>query len=72
LAIITIFLYADCVIAVSAVLCAGYAITAVKRFADICYKGEKGIAKGIVCCKDRKGKQRRKELIVSLVKVKLR
>jgi hypothetical protein len=72
LAIITIFLYANYVIAAGAVLCADCAVTAVKGFADACRKGEEGVAKDVVCHKDKEGKQRRKELIISLVRVELR
>jgi hypothetical protein len=53
LAIIAISLYVDCVVAAGAVLCAGCVIAAVKGFADACYKGEKGVVKGIICPKDK-------------------
>jgi hypothetical protein len=72
LVIITIFLYTDYIITAGAVLCAGYVIAAVKRFADTCYKSEKNITKDIICYKDREGEQRRKELVISLIKIKLR
>jgi hypothetical protein len=39
-----------------AVLCASCAITAVKGFANACHKGEKGIAKGVICYEDKEGK----------------
>jgi hypothetical protein len=69
---VAIFLYADCVVAAGVVLCAGYAMAAVKGFAGACRKGEEGVAKGVVCCENREGEQRREELIASLVKVELR
>jgi hypothetical protein len=47
-------------------------VAAVKGFAGACYKGEEGVAEGVVCREDREGEQRRKELITSLVKVELR
>jgi hypothetical protein len=56
----------------SAVWCAGCVITAVKGFADICCKSKKGIARGVVCPKDKESAQRRKEVITSLIKVELR
>jgi hypothetical protein len=46
--------------------------THIKEFADACHKNKEGIAEGIVCHKDREGKQRREEVITSLIKVKLR
>jgi hypothetical protein len=57
---------------VSAVLCAGYAVAAVKKFADACHKDKKRVTEDIICHKDKEGKQRRKKLITSLIKVKLR
>ena len=58
--------------AVSAVLCAGYAVAAVKGFAGACYKGKEGVAKGIVYRKDKEGERRREKLIASPVRVELR
>jgi hypothetical protein len=69
---VAIFLYADCVIAAGVVLCAGYAIAAVKRFADACRKSEEGITRGVVCPKDEESVRRHKEVVISPVKVKLR
>jgi hypothetical protein len=69
---VAIFLYTDCVMAAGVVLCAGCAMTAVKRFADVCCKGEKGIARGVVCLKDEESVQRRKGVVTSLVEVELR
>jgi hypothetical protein len=54
------------------VLCAGYAVTVVKGFTDACYKSEEGIIKGVVCLKDKENVRRHKEVIASLIKVKLR
>jgi hypothetical protein len=51
---VTIFLYANCVVAAGVILCAGCTIAAVKGFTDACYKGEKGVAEGVTCPKDRK------------------
>jgi hypothetical protein len=59
-------------VAAGAVLCAGYAVTAVKRFASTCCKSKKGVAKGIVCREDKEGEQRREELIASLVRIELK
>ena len=72
-----ISLYTGCVIAAGAVLYANCSVAAgadthVKGFADACYKGKKGIAKGVVCPKNREDVRRRKEVIISPVKVKLR
>jgi hypothetical protein len=67
-----IFLYADCVVAAGAVWCAGCVVTAVKRFTDACYRGEKGIARGVVCLEDEESVQKRKGVITSPVEVKLR
>jgi hypothetical protein len=53
---VTILLYTDCVVIASVVLCAGYVIVVVKRFADTCYKGEESVAEGVVCCKDKEDK----------------
>jgi hypothetical protein len=75
LAIITISLYANCVVTASVVLCAGYAIAAntniynkrkvwVKRFADAYYKSEESIAKDVTCLENKE--------VTSLIKVKLR
>jgi hypothetical protein len=36
-----------------AVWCTGYAVTAVKGFADACHKSEKDITEGVVCFKDK-------------------
>jgi hypothetical protein len=55
-----------------AVLCASCAVAIVKRFVNTCYKGERGVIKGVVYYKDKAGKQRHKELITSPVKVELR
>jgi hypothetical protein len=75
LATVIIFLYTDYVMTAGVVSCAGYAMTAdtsvynrrkvwVKRFADACYKDEKGVAKGVTCPKNKE--------VTSPVKVKLR
>jgi hypothetical protein len=75
LVILTIFLYADYVITAGVVLCAGYAVAAntgiynkrkvwVKRFADVCYKSKKDVAKGVTCPKNKK--------VTSLIRVELR
>jgi hypothetical protein len=58
--------------AADAVLCASYAIAAVKGFAGACRKGEEGVAESVICRENREGEQRRKELIASLVRVELR
>jgi hypothetical protein len=42
-------------VAAGAVLCAGCAVAAVKGFAGACYKGEEGVAKGVVCREDGEG-----------------
>jgi hypothetical protein len=47
-------------------------VTIIKGFADTCYKDEESVAEGIVCYKDKEDKQRHKEVIASLIKVKLR
>jgi hypothetical protein len=47
-------------------------VAAVKGFANACHKNKKGVAEGIVCRKDKEDEQRRKELITSPIKVKLR
>jgi hypothetical protein len=47
-------------------------VTAVKGFAGVYYKSEEGVAKGVVCREDKEDKQRCKELVASLVKVKLK
>jgi hypothetical protein len=72
--------YANCSVAAGA-------NTHVKGFADTCHKNKKSVAKGItskgiasesivlkdvLCHKNKKGKQKRKKVITSLVKVKLR
>jgi hypothetical protein len=67
-----IFLYTDCVIAASVILCAGYAITTIKGFANAYRKSEKDIIKGVIYPKNKKSVQRRKEVIASLIKIKLR
>jgi hypothetical protein len=59
-------------VAAGAVLCAGCAVIAVKGFTNACHKDEKGIAEGVIYREDEEGKQRRKELIASLIKVELR
>jgi hypothetical protein len=46
--------------------------TRVKGLANVCYKGEEGVAKGVVCREDGEGMQRRKKAITSLIRVKLR
>jgi hypothetical protein len=56
--------------------------THIKGFADACYKGEEGVAEGVALkgitaedityYKDEKSKQKREEVIASLIKVKLR
>jgi hypothetical protein len=56
----------------SALECAGYIITVVKRSADTCYKGEKGITRGVTYPKDKESVQKRKEVIINLIKVELR
>jgi hypothetical protein len=58
--------------AANAVSCASYAITAVKGFAGACHKDEEGVAESVICRENKEGEQRRKELITSLVRVKLR
>jgi hypothetical protein len=58
--------------AAGVVLCISYAITAVKRFANACYKGEESIAKDVVCPKDKESVQKRKGVIASLIEVELR
>jgi hypothetical protein len=72
LAIVAIFLYANCVVAASAVLSASYAIAAVKGFAGACHKGKESVAEGVVCRKDKKGERKREELVTSPVRVELR
>jgi hypothetical protein len=47
-------------------------VVIVKGFAGAYRKGEKGVAKGVICRKDKEGEQRREELIASPVKVELR
>jgi hypothetical protein len=47
-------------------------VTAVKGFADACYKGEKSITRGVIYPKDKESIQKRKEIITSLVKIKLK
>jgi hypothetical protein len=47
-------------------------VTAVKRFADAYYKDEEDIAKGVTCLKDKESVQKRKKVITSLIKIKLR
>jgi hypothetical protein len=47
-------------------------VAAVKRFANACCKSEKGIARGIICLKDKESVQKREGVITSLVKIKLR
>jgi hypothetical protein len=54
----------------------------VEEFADACHRDKEGVAEGValksiasedvICHKDRKGEQRREEVIASPVKVKLR
>jgi hypothetical protein len=72
---VAIFLYADYVVAAGVVLCAGCAVTAnagesdkrkvwVKGFVDACCKDKEGVAKGVICLKDRE--------VISLIKVELR
>jgi hypothetical protein len=56
----------------SAVSSAGYAVTAVKGFTGAYYKGKESVAKGVICYKNREGKQRREELIASLIRVELK
>jgi hypothetical protein len=61
--------------------------TRIKGFADACRKDKEGVAKGVVlkgivskdiilkgvlCHKDKKGKQRREKVIASLVRIELR
>jgi hypothetical protein len=69
---VTISLYANYVITAGAVLCVDCAVATVKRFADTCYKSKEDIAKDIICFKNKKSVQRHKEVIISLIKVKLR
>jgi hypothetical protein len=47
-------------------------VAAVKGFADACYKGEEGIARGVACPEDKKSVQSYKEVVASLVEVELR
>jgi hypothetical protein len=47
-------------------------VAAVKGFANACYKDKEGIAKGIICPKNKESVQRYKEVITSLIEVKLR
>jgi hypothetical protein len=58
--------------AAGAVWCTSYAVTAVKRFADVCRKSGEGIIRGVVCSKNKKSVRKREEIIASLIKVKLR
>jgi hypothetical protein len=79
---VAIFLYTGCVVTAGAVLYADCSVAAganthMKRFVNTCCKGKEDVAKNIVLkdiiyCKDREGKQRRKDVITSLIKVKLR
>jgi hypothetical protein len=69
---VAISLYVNCVVAAGAVSCAGYAVAAVKGFADACRRDEEGVAEGVVCRKDREGERRREELVTSPVRVELR
>jgi hypothetical protein len=55
-----------------AVFCVSYAVAAVKGFAEACYKNKKDITKSIIYYKDKEDKQRREELITSLIKIKLK
>jgi hypothetical protein len=59
-------------VAAGAVWCASYTVIIVKGFIDACYKGEEGVAKGVICPEDKESVQRREKVIVSLIKVKLR
>jgi hypothetical protein len=47
-------------------------VAIVKGFAGAYYKNKEGVAKSVICHKDKKGKQKRKELITSPVKVELK
>jgi hypothetical protein len=47
-------------------------VVAVKGFAGTCYKGEEGVAEGVVCREDGEGEQRCEELVISLIRVELR
>jgi hypothetical protein len=69
-------------VAAGAVLYANYSVAAgadthVKGFVDTCHKDKEGVTKGITseditCYKDKEGVQRRKKIITSLIRVKLR
>jgi hypothetical protein len=50
---VAISLYADYVMAAGAVWYTGYAVAAVKGFANTCCKSEKGIAKEVMCLEDK-------------------
>jgi hypothetical protein len=47
-------------------------VTAVKGFADACYKSEEGIVKGVACPKDEESVRSYEKVVASLIKVKLR
>jgi hypothetical protein len=47
-------------------------VAAVKGFADACYKGEEGIAKGVACPEDEESVRSREGVVASPVEVKLR
>jgi hypothetical protein len=47
-------------------------VAAVKGFADACYKGEEGIARGVVCPEDEESVRSRKEVVASPVEVELK
>jgi hypothetical protein len=67
-----IFLYTNYVITAGVVLYASCAVAAAKGFPNACYKDEKGIAKDVICPKDKKSVQRHKRVITSLVKAELK
>jgi hypothetical protein len=47
-------------------------VTTVKRFADACYKDEKGITRGIAYPENKESIQKREKVIISLIEIKLR
>jgi hypothetical protein len=58
-------LYVNCSVAASV-------NTHVKGFANACYKDKEDVTKDIIYYKDKEDKQRCKEVITSLIKIKLR
>jgi hypothetical protein len=70
-------LYSGCFVTAGAVLYTNCSVAAsvnthVKEFVDTCRKSKKSVAKGIIYHKNKKDKQRRKKVIISLIKIKLR